>query len=145
MLKAQRPDLLQKREAILMIRYEASKMKLFFLTEAEDYSNRPICVCLCLCVCLCVCVCVCLCASVHACMHTCLCVFVCVCYHSILETIRFRYSDELKRSKVQRLCYKNVSLRRYGSFNGLFFTCTIHNRELCYAADLYSFSNNFSF
>ena len=30
MLKAQSPDLVQKREAILMIRYEASKMKLFF-------------------------------------------------------------------------------------------------------------------
>ena len=31
MLKAQSPDLLQKREAILMIRYEAGKLKLFFV------------------------------------------------------------------------------------------------------------------
>ena len=83
MLKAQRPDLLQKREASLMIRYEASKMKLFFLTEAEDYSNRPICVCLCLCVHLCVCLCVCVCvrACVQVCMHVCIhaCVCLCVC------------------------------------------------------------------
>ena len=42
----------------------------------------------------------------------------------ISETIRFGYLDELltdgkgcKMSEVQRFCCKNVSLRRYGSFN----------------------------
>ena len=50
---------------------------------------------------------------------------VCVCYHLISETIQFHYPDELsmdgtgcERSELQRFCCKNVSFRRYGSFNG---------------------------
>ena len=50
---------------------------------------------------------------------------VCVC-DLILETTRFCYLDKLsidrmrcERSELQGFCCKNVSLRRYGSFNGL--------------------------
>ena len=50
-----------------------------------------------------------------------------MCYHLISETTIFHYPNELlmdksgcERSEIKRFCCKNISLRRYGSFNGFF-------------------------
>ena len=55
---------------------------------------------------------------------------MCVCYKLISETTRFCYSDKLSMdetrcdgSELQRFCCKNISLRRYGGFNGLVVLC----------------------
>ena len=46
-------------------------------------------------------VCVCVCVCVHVCVCVCMSVSMSVCYHKIST-----------RSELQRLCYKNVLLRR---------------------------------
>ena len=51
----------------------------------------------------------------------CVYLFLCLCESQFSETTRFRYPDKLikgKRSELQRLCCKNISLRRYDSFKG---------------------------
>ena len=77
------------------------------LTMSRKYSNHPAGECFCLPVC-----------------H----------HHLISETTRFHYPAELfdgwkgyEGSELQRFCSKNVSLRRYWSFNVLF---VLHHLEL---------------
>ena len=54
---------------------------------------------------------------------------MCVCYHLISETTRFCYQDWEKLlmdgMELQKLCCKNISLWRYGSFNGLVVLCPL--------------------
>ena len=57
-----------------------------------------------------------------------------MCYHLISESTIFRYPDEFltditecERSELQRFCSKNVSLRRYGSFNSLIVLCHLES------------------